>query len=204
LPFNFNGLTINTHKEVYDPAEDTFLLIESIKIKENHKVFEIGTGCGIIALYCSMKGANVVCSDINPYAIETTYYNYRINRKNLTGKFELRQGSLFEILKSNELFDIIIFNPPYLPTRKNELVRESEWFNKSVNGGFDGLDLIDVFVKKVDNYLVKKGYAFFIFSSLSNREKLDKIISKSKMKSSIINRMKFDFEQLDVYCLKKE
>ena len=43
---------------------------ESIKIKSYEKVFEIGTGCGLIALECARLGANVVCSDINPYAIE--------------------------------------------------------------------------------------------------------------------------------------
>ena len=36
--FTHEGLRIETHPEVYDPAEDTFLLLNSIEIHENNIV----------------------------------------------------------------------------------------------------------------------------------------------------------------------
>ena len=97
--FHYNGLTIKLHPEVYEPAEDTFLLLEAIKVKEGQNVFEIGTGCGIIALECCRLGANVVCSDGNPFAVELTYDNYNSDLSYLKGDFEIRKGDLFSVLK---------------------------------------------------------------------------------------------------------
>ncbi|MCK4995751.1 MAG: hypothetical protein KAR55_02585, partial [Thermoplasmatales archaeon] len=61
--FHYKSLLIETHSEVYDPAEDTYLLLDAIDIKKNDSVLEIGTGCGIIALECARIGANVICTD---------------------------------------------------------------------------------------------------------------------------------------------
>jgi len=74
---NFNELLILINSEVYDPAEDTFQLIEAIDIKKDYKVFEIGTGCGIIALECAKREADVISSDINPNAVKLAKYNYK-------------------------------------------------------------------------------------------------------------------------------
>ena len=107
--FNFKGLEIHLHPEVYDPAEDTFLLIDSIDIKPKDSVFEIGTGCGIISLYCASLGANVICSDTNPFAVELVKKNVLVNKSLLNGSLEVRLGSLFDVLSFDDKFDKIIF-----------------------------------------------------------------------------------------------
>ena len=68
--FHFKGLIVDFHPEVYEPAEDTFQLIESVEVKESDTVLEIGTGCGIVALECARIGAEVICSDLNPHAVK--------------------------------------------------------------------------------------------------------------------------------------
>jgi release factor glutamine methyltransferase len=201
--FNYKRLTISIHKEVYDPAEDTFLLLDSLIIKPGDRVFEIGTGCGIIGLYCATIGADVLCCDINPFAVELVKKNYQQNLKLLKGNFEVRIGDIFSVLNKEDLFDIIVFNPPYLPTSFQDLVGGSGWFDKSVDGGTDGLNTTKRFIESVSNYLKKDGCAYFIFSSLSNRKKLNKIINQTYLNKTIISSKKFNDEQLDVYCLKK-
>jgi len=94
--------------------------LESIQINYDDSVFEIGTGCGLIALECAKLGAKVICSDINPYAIKIVKENYHVNKSKLKGSIDVRYGDLFTVLNKNEIFDIIIFNPPYLPIDKNE------------------------------------------------------------------------------------
>lgn len=202
--FEYKELSINTHPEVYDPAEDTFLLLDSLNVNPGDRVFEIGTGCGIIGLYCASIGADVLCSDNNPIAIELVKKNYQQNLKLMKGNFEIRLGDLFSVLIHGDLFDVIVFNPPYLPTNSGDLVGGSGWFDKSVDGGVDGLDIIERYVLNVGNYLKKNGCSYFIFSSLSNREKLDKIIKQTCLNKSIIASGKFNDEQLDVYCLEKK
>lgn len=55
---------------VYEPAEDTFLLLDEIYSENvyNKQILEIG--CGIISIYLAKRGAKVECVDINDKALE--------------------------------------------------------------------------------------------------------------------------------------
>lgn len=202
--FTYKDLIIKISKEVYDPAEDTFLLLESINIKKGDHILEIGTGCGIISLFCAMQGANVICSDINPIAVELAKKNYMRNKFRISGNFEVRIGDLFSPLLQNETFDVIVFNPPYLPTKENELVKGSGWFDIAVSGGQSGLDIINKFIEKLSIFLKNDGRAYFIFSSLSDKKRLDKIIEKNGFISKIAKKKNFEDEILIVYILIKK
>ncbi len=199
--FTHEGLRIETHPEVYDPAEDTFLLLNSIEIHENNIVFEIGTGTGIIALFCAMQGADVVCSDINPFSIEIVKKNYMLNKSLLKGKLDIRHGDLYSVLKNDEFFDIIVFNPPYLPTKSEDVVGGSGWFDKSVDGGVDGLDVVKRFLEGLSLFLKKNGRGYFVFSSLSSKKKLVSYLSKNKLSYDIVVSQRFNDEILYVYCV---
>jgi len=166
--FHYNDLVIILHPEVYDPAEDTFLLIEAINVAKDDTVLEIGTGCGLIALECARHGANVICTDINPYAIDIAKQNYFKNKYLIKGSFEVRNGDLFSAVKKDEVFDIIIFNPPYLPTHKKDLVGGHGWFDIATNGGIDGIKIksfkfepqsVNILIDKIPgkNYILFKG-----------------------------------------------
>jgi len=197
--FHFNNMKIELHPEVYEPAEDTFQILETIKVKEEEKIFEIGTGCGIIALECCRLGANVLCSDINPYAVDIVKKNYNCNKKILKGDFKVKKGDLFSVLSRNEKFDKIIFNPPYLPTNSKDFVGGSGWFDIATDGGKDGLEITERYLSNVGNYLYKNGYGYFIFSSLSDRVRLESILEEYSLSFSILNKYRFDNELLEVY-----
>jgi release factor glutamine methyltransferase len=200
--FTFKGLTIETHPEVYDPSEDTFFLVEVLDIKEGIYVLEIGSGCGIIALDCARKGANVICTDINPIAVELTKKNYLMNQNLLKGDFEVRLGDLFSPILSAESFDVIVFNPPYLPTKKDEKV--SKWFDIATSGGPNGLAATERFLKSLDKYLKENGKSYFVFSTLSDRNKLEKLLKKFNLNYNIVKSNTFDDETLDIYCINKK
>lgn len=201
--FNFKDLQIHTHSEVYEPSEDTFLLIDSINIQKNERFFEIGTGTGIISLYLAKKGYDGVCCDINPIAVEIVKKNYFTNQSKLLASLDIRLGDMFKVLNLEEKFDVIIFNPPYLPTKTDEYVGGSGWFDKAVSGGSDGLLVTTVFLKKVNSYLKKEGRAYFVFSSLADQKKLHDLLNKNNLKYEIIKENRFDDEILFVYKIKK-
>lgn len=201
--FHYKNLRIQLHKEVYEPAEDTFLLLSAIDVSAVDTVFEIGTGSGIIALYCAQKGANVICSDINPYAIELVKKNYEQNKSIVKGLLEIRKGTLFDVLTRHEQFSLIIFNPPYLPTSKEEYTGGSGWFDKAVSGGKNGLSTTNQFLLGLSNHLKENGRAFTIFSTRSPRKEFNKNIKKNGFESTIVSTQSFTDESIEVHRITK-
>jgi release factor glutamine methyltransferase len=197
--FHFNRLEIGLHPEVYDPSEDSFLLLEAIQVTPEDVVLEIGTGCGLIALEASRQGARVICTDINPYALRLTRNNVKKNKHLLIGSIEARKGDLFTVVKDGELFDIILFNPPYLPTSEKEKV--DRWFDMATDGGKDGLVVTKRFLKDVQKYLSSNGRAYFVFSSLSDRSKLEEYLKKETLRYEVVLSSRFRDESLDIYCV---
>jgi release factor glutamine methyltransferase len=197
--FHYHDLEIMLHPEVYDPAEDTFLLLDALTVTFNDTILELGTGCGVIALACAYKGCHVVCTDINPFAVRLVRQNIQRNCSLLKGTIEVRQGDLFSALHENERFQFIVFNPPYLPTLKKD--RSNRWFDVATDGGRDGLRLTRRFLQGVKPYLLSTGKAYFIFSSLSPRSSLEKTLKNQGLSFEISVHRRFEGEDLDVYCI---
>jgi len=184
---------------VYEPAEDTFQLLECIEIKKGDKVFEIGAGCGIVALECARRGADVVCSDVNPFAVEIANRNYFLNESLISGGFDFRMGDLFSVVKPGETFDVIVFNPPYLPTKKGDNV--GGWFDVATGGGMSGLVVIERFLGGLKDYVKTGGRVFFVFSSLASRDKLESILSENVLDAEVVLSRNYDDEKIDIYCI---
>jgi release factor glutamine methyltransferase len=197
--FHYHDLVIETHPEVYNPAEDTFLLLETVNIDSNDTVLELGTGCGLIALDCARRGSHIVCTDINPFAVSLTRRNIKRNQSLLKGSVEIRQGNLFSVLHKNDLFNVIIFNPPYLPTKKQEKV--GGWFDIATDGGLNGLRVTKQFIQGLKKHLLKNGRAYFIFSSLSKRSTLELYLKNEAFLCWVVACRLFEGEELDVYCV---
>ena len=195
--FHCNGLSIESDPEVYEPAEDTFLLLETLDVHPHDSMMELGTGAGLIALDCAQRGARVVCSDINPFAVRLVRRNIERNRRLLKGPIEVRQGDLFFALRPSERFDIIVLNPPYLPTKRSE--RVGRWFDVATDGGQNGLRLTKRFLHEVTEHLLEHGCAYFIFSTLSPRTSLEKTLKREHLSFEIRARRRFEGEELDVY-----
>ncbi len=160
---------INTHDNVYVPAEDSYLLADNLEIKSNQSVLEIGTGSGIVAMYASRLTDNITVTDINFDACELARKNFEANN---IENIEILFGNLFEPIE-NRKFDVILFNTPYLPTEEGEVIDDT--INYAFDGGLNGRKVIDVFLNEVGNHLNDGGIVQMIQSSLSgNEETLDK------------------------------
>lgn len=147
---------------IYQPAEDSFLmsgilkeqLPELIKKNPNLKFLEIGAGSGIhleTALNSGIKKENIFSSDID---------NASVLHCNFLG-FNCIHSDLFEKIQGK--FDLIIFNPPYLPRDKRE-TKESQL---ATTGGKKGNEVIIKFLEQAKNFLEDDGKIFLITSSLA-------------------------------------
>jgi len=146
---------------VYKPDEDSFLLknyVSELDL-EGKKALDMGTGSGVIALEMASKGAESTAIDINPEAVE------KVSRKSKEEGLEIQviESDLFENL--DERFDLIVFNPPYLP---GEEVGDN---NRIWCGGEKGTELTERFLDKVDDYLKENGHALVVLSSRADHEK---------------------------------
>ncbi len=192
---NYLGMEFQTCKNVYEPAEDTFLLAENLIVKNSDRILEIGTGTGIIAITASKHADEVIAVDINEYAVACARENSKINQSNI----DVRLGDLFDPVK-DEKFDLIIFNTPYLPTDDDEMIGdelEAAW-----DGGKDGRMVIDRFIEKLPEHLNSGGRVQLVQSSLSNVEKTTGRLMQLGFDVKITASARFFFEEVVVLTAK--
>jgi len=189
----FNDCIFYVSQKVYEPADDTFLLAENLVVNESDVILDVGTGCGILGILAAKKARKVVATDINPHAVGCTRINARRNR--VLAKMDIRLGSLFEPIKDNEKFDVIIFNAPYLPTSRSE---RNSLIGRAWTGGRSGRDVVEPFISEAPKYLKKKGRIFLVQSSLSDIDETIRRFRESGLNAKVIAEKKFPFETIVV------
>ena len=161
---------LNTDDNVYNPAEDSYLLADNLEINAGQSVLEIGTGSRIVAMYASRLTDRITVTDINFDACELARRNFEDN--GIEG-IEILFGNMFEPV-GNRKFDVILFNTPYLPTEDDDVIDDT--INYAFDGGVNGRKVIDLFLDEVGNHLNDGGIVQLIQSSLSgNQETLQKL-----------------------------
>ena len=159
----FGNYVFVVDENVYEPAEDSFLFAENLKVKAGERVLDMGTGCGILSILAAEKANAVVAVDVNPYAVRCAKENAALN--NVRGKMAFVQGDLFAPLNEKATFDVILFNAPYLPVDASEA---DSWIGRAWAGGAKGRQVIDRFISEVPKHLKRTGRAFLMQSTLAN------------------------------------
>jgi release factor glutamine methyltransferase len=188
----YKDIKYQASPQVYEPAEDTFLLADNLEVERMSRALEIGTGTGLIAIIAARKASKVIATDVNPHALDCTLKNIITNK---AFNVELRKGDLFEPIE-DEKFDLILFNTPYLPTEEDEAVGdelEAAW-----NGGPSGREVIDRFLDGVKDHLNPRGKVQMVQSSLSDNEKTLEKLEELGFQASITAREKGFFEEMVV------
>ncbi len=176
--------------EIYDPSNDSFLLSKILEEKipsllkknKNLKFLEIGSGSGIhlqTILKKGIKKDNIFSSDINHEAVKQC---------EKLG-FNCVKSDLFKEIKGS--YDLIIFNPPYLPEEKKE-PKDSRLIT---TGGKKGSEIINEFLKQSKKHLEKDGKIFLLVSNLTKR------IDFLNYNKKIIGKENLFFEKLFVWEL---
>ena len=159
----FSEYVFDIFEDVYEPAEDSFLFADNMKVNEGDIVIDVGTGCGILGIIAAEKAARVIAIDINPHAVRCARRNAVLNH--VDDKIFCIRGDLFTAIKNHAKFDLILFNAPYLPSKDAE---ETSWLESAWSGGPSGRRIIDRFVHDAPNYLKPEGRLLLLQSTLSN------------------------------------
>lgn len=184
------GLEIEFCPEVYEPAEDTFLLAENLAVEDGSDVLEIGTGTGILALLCAAKARRVLAVDVNNEAAKCAKLNAELNG---IRNVEVLRGDFLGAIGEYIRFDLIIFNPPYLPEDDEVKVASPAW-----SGGVSGRDVIDEFLVQVKGHLREGGRILTVGSSLSDYEKTLRALEAMGLSARVLAKKRFFFEELAV------
>ncbi|WP_332448820.1 HemK2/MTQ2 family protein methyltransferase [Methanoculleus sp.] len=171
--------------QVYSPAEDSFLLLRAAlaEVRPTDRVLEVGTGSGYVAAGLSGRAA-VVATDINPHAVACA---------RARGVAAVRTD-LFSGLCGP--FDLILFNPPYLPTLPEE--RIDDWLEYALDGGPTGRVVIERFVAEIGRVLSPFGRVLLLVSSLTDPGAVRELFARQGFVAFIVDEERVEDETLYV------
>jgi len=170
---HFFNLEFEVNRDVLIPRPDTETLVENVlQLARNQAGFEAprvldlctGSGCVAAAIAHRLKAAVVVATDVSEPAVALARRN--VERLGLAGRVTVERGDLFEPISKlpDPLpFDLIVANPPYIPTAQvqtlDRSVRDYEPLG-ALDGGIDGLVLHRRILKEAPARLVPGGRVF--------------------------------------------
>ena len=162
--------------ETEELVENVLLLYDKYFAGNHVDVCDIGTGSGAIAITLALeeKNMSVMASDISSDALEIAEANNQKYNANVTFK----QGDMVEPLYGNK-FDIIVSNPPYIPTVEevDSLVKDNEP-NIALFGGNDGLKFYRIIINNADKIAKDKFILAFEHGYNKNAEIEEIILNK--------------------------
>ena len=157
---DFYGYTIKVDERVLIPRPETEELVafSAENIKPDDKVLDLCTGSGAIAIALKLKtGATVTASDVSDGALELAAENAAQNKADIT----FINSNMFGNVTEN--YDVIVSNPPYIPTRDIDGLEKSvkDYEPKlALDGGADGLDYYKIIAVDGINHLNAGGKLF--------------------------------------------
>lgn len=174
----------NPPGEVYAPSDDSFLMISAVPTYDlaGKSVLDLGTGSGVLGLYCALHGAVVTVSDSDEPALQHT----QKAASELGVELKAAKSDLFSGI--HDSFDFVFFNPPYLPS-----VNVTD---RTVDGGLMGADVTRRFLWDLPNHLKKDGTAFLLVSSVNNAPAL--VAEYSEFEFLPVAKRSLFFEELQV------
>jgi release factor glutamine methyltransferase len=173
---------------IYSPGEDTFLMLDALSSLpiEKIEVLDVGTGSGILGLFAALHGATVTITDTNEQALTRV----REAAQTLGVSLKAIVSDLFSSVSGR--FDLVLFNPPYLPSSSLE--------DRAVDGGKEGASLTRRFLKNLQEHLKSDGVALLLLSSQNNPGSL--IAEHSEFDFSTVAKRALFFEELQVLRVK--
>jgi len=149
---SFCGLELAVNRDVLVPRPETELLAErgwtflnqlSGRNAQPSTVLDFGTGSGCLAIALAVKcpAAEVYALDVCSTALAVARQN--AERHGLTARIRFLEGDGFSPVPTGTCFDLIISNPPYIPSGEiPSLQAEVRDYDppRALDGGADGLD----------------------------------------------------------------
>ena len=159
---SFCGFEIAVNRHALVPRPETEILAELgwtfLSPLPSGSALDVGTGTGCIAIALAAKcpNAKILASDISLEALTLAKDNAAKNKVQI----EFLQGDGFTAAPKDAQIDLIISNPPYIPSPEIETLEpEVRDFDPrpALDGGADGLDFYRMFAAQAKSQLKPGG-----------------------------------------------
>lgn len=180
--WEFYSLPFKLNQSVLVPRQDTELLVdnalEAIKNIERPRVLDLctGSGCVGISVAYNSNDSRIVACDISKDALNVAKYNAKLNK--VHHRFMALEHDLYNDSKNLGAFDLIVSNPPYIPTKDIENLDidvKNHEPKIALDGGFDGLDFYREICNKYRKNLHPNGVLIFEYG-IGQEEEITKIM----------------------------
>ncbi|KJP90122.1 hypothetical protein AK88_00291 [Plasmodium fragile] len=215
VKINFDHIYTNegVRKHVYLPSSDTFTCLEALEEDvENipptvQVALEMGTGSGYLILSLhelllkkKQKLDLLYCLDINEKACKCVR---KLTLDNKISNVEIINTDLFSNLRQCKQFDLVLFNPPYVPTEQDEMNKTD--IVASYAGGQYGREIILKFLLSVYDYVSDKGVIYLLMEKNNRPNEIlkDDNIS-SRFNYTELKRKRTLNESIFIYKLSKK
>lgn len=190
----------------YEPSDDTYLLLDALEAEKHFLgdvvkpsiCLEIGPGSGavITALAKTLNAENVypymLAVDINVDAAVATRRTAKANNVIV----EVVQGDLVGCLKLESAVDVLVFNPPYVPTPSEEVGTRD--IAAAWAGGIRGREVVDRLLPKVPQLLSPNGVMYMITVDDNDPKEIMCIMKNKGIHGQIIASRRAKNEALSV------
>ncbi|XP_011259964.1 hemK methyltransferase family member 2 isoform X1 [Camponotus floridanus] len=193
-------------KTVYNPSEDSYLLIDALEEDLQNILYatkpaiclEIGSGSGIVitALAMALKpfhNAHFIAIDINPDACRATKRTSLINSVDV----DVLHMNLLDCIQVKNTYDVILFNPPYVVTEYEEVL-ENRLIFKTWAGGKNGRQVMEQIFTLIPKILSNGGLFYLVVIKENDPEYILSVFYKLGMSGRIIRERKVRGEYLFV------
>jgi len=177
--------------QVYSPEADTLMLLAAARaeVRPGDRVLEVGTGSGLVAAEIA-RITRVVATDISPHAVLCA----------AEAGVDVVRTDLFSGIRGP--FDLVLFNPPYLPTQPEE--RMDDWLEHALDGGASGRAVIERFAHNVGDVLAPGGRILLLISSLTGLPEVQELFACHAYSAGIAMQQAVEGEVLFVLKISRK
>lgn len=183
---------VRGHADVYRPSHDTFLLAHAVghEVQPGDRFLEVGCGAGLVAMVAARRGAAVTATDLNPEAVALA----RANAADNGVAVDVRHADLLDGLAGP--FDVVAFNPPYLPTGPGDVVPGP--LNLAFDGGRDGNETVLRFAAQAARLAPLPRAILVVHSSLADPRALGSALGRLGYADRVVAEEAHFFERIQV------
>jgi release factor glutamine methyltransferase len=172
----YRDVRLLTPRGVFEPRSDAGMLLDAVREHVRGDVLDVCTGSGVIALSVARSSQSVTAVDLSRVAVAAVRLGALVNG----AAVEVLHGDLFEPV-AGRTFDVILANPPYVPTAAGASAPGS----RAWDGGQDGRAVLDRLCREAPAHLRPGGDLFIVQSSLTGTDRTLTMLQLAGLSASV-------------------
>jgi len=191
LPTTTSRLPLVQLPGCYPPQADSWLLADTMAAlgcAAQARVLDLCTGTGVLAVAASLAGAAEVT------AVDLSYRssaNAWLNARRHGVRARVRRGDLFGALPHGEQFDLVLANPPYVPSTSSRPARHQ--VDRCWDAGLDGRMLLDRICLEAGDWVAPGGCLLLVQSDVADEQRSLRQLWRKGFMAEVVRRQDEEF-----------